>query len=87
MSCHLLTCRVSAVCAENEETSAAPQRWEAPTMWTLPMMSYPAARKAAHLSAVAMSVDMEGLVEAGSTPDPKAATPNMAAKIMRFFAF
>lgn len=56
-------------------------------MWTLPMMSYPAARKAAHLSAVAMSVDMEGLVEAGSTPDPKAATPNMAAKIMRFFVF
>lgn len=56
-------------------------------MWTLPMMSYPAARKAAHSSAVAMSVDMEGLVDAGSTPNPKAGTPNMAAKIMEFFAF
>ena len=34
-----------------------------------------------------MSVDMEGLVHAGSTQNPKVATPNMAAKIMGFFAF
>lgn len=80
-------CRVGAVCADNEETSAAPQRWEVPTMWTLPMMSYPAAGKVVHSSTVAMSVDMEGLVDAGGTPNPKAVTPNMAAKIMGFFAF
>lgn len=68
--------------AKMRRTSAAPQRWVVPATWTLPAMSYPTARKAAHSSTVAMSASIEILADAGSAPKPRVSTPNIVAKMM-----
>ena len=73
---------LAQIAPKMKRTSAAPQRWVAPTMWTLPTIRYPTARKASNSSIVAMSVDMEVLADAGSAPKPRTATPNMVAKMM-----
>ena len=61
-------CRVGADRAENEENERCSQRWVAPTMWTLPTISYPTARKASNSSIFAMNPDMEVMADAGSVP-------------------
>ena len=56
-----------------KRTSAAPQRWVAPTMWTLPTISYPTARKASNSSIFAMNPDPEVMADAGSAPKSRIA--------------